>query len=110
MQYTPESIRAAIGLLPAITSRPTQGTLWALKSHLIDGLRKIARPTHRHEGFAPYLRTTEEQLLVSNEAWVEPADVGEFFRPSQAALTDCQIAVKESEWKAKKNLTAFLAM
>ena len=77
MQYSADDIRTAVSGYPRITGRPTQGTLWALKNHLIRGLRKIDHPEHQTEGFGPYLRTTDEQALVSAQSWMDPANVGD---------------------------------
>ena len=105
MKHSVEAVRAALGAPPRITARPTQTSLWALKTHLINGLWTMAHPDHPDEGFGPYLRTAEEQALVSPNTWTDPANPGHFFVPSQAAVTDRLISVKESGYRALKDLS-----
>ena len=104
MKISPEAVRQLVAGAPKIDGRPTQSTLWALKTHLINALRKIAHPVYRHEGFAPYLRTVEEQALVQNDPWVEPKDPGVCFAPSQAAVTDQIIKIERAKYDANKTL------
>lgn len=78
--------------------------MWALRTHLIDALRKIKHPYHGSEGFAPYLRTTAEQVLVSGLRLTTPDDQGAHFLPSLVDLTDQMISVEENRWKAECEL------
>ena len=39
-----------------------------------------------------------------NHSMDDPADVGEYFKPLLGAVTDCLIAIEQSEWQAKKDL------
>ena len=102
MRHTAEAVRAALGAPPRITSRPTQTLLWALKTHLVDGLRTLKHPDHPDKGYAPYIRTNQEQALVSSRPWQDPADPGLFFVPSRSAVTDRLISIEESGWNAQK--------
>ena len=104
-KYSLEAVQQAIGAPPAVIGRPTQTSLWALKTHLIDGLRKIPHADHGTEGWAPYMRTPEEQTLVQGRAWRTPANPGDYFVPSINALTDCQIAVEEGRFNAQKEVS-----
>ena len=81
MKFDPEAVRSLLAGWPTVPGRPTQQSLWSLKLHLINGLRKIAHPVHKHEGYAPYLRTVEEQALVQNDPWNAPVDPGPCFSP-----------------------------
>ena len=103
-KYSLDAIQQAIGVPPAVIGRPTQTSLWALKTHLIDGLRKIKHPDHGTEGWAPYMRTVDEQALVSGRAWRTPKNPGDYFTPTPSALTDRMIAVEENKFKAEKDL------
>ena len=104
MKYTADDVRTAVAGYPRISERPTQGTLWALKNFLIRGLRKINHPDHRTEGFGPYLRTANEQALVSPQPWTRPEEMGDYFDPALAAITDRQLTADNNRWTAKKNL------
>ena len=105
MKFDPEAIRSILAGYPTIEGRPTQKSLWDLKFHLINGLRKVAHPTYKHEGFAPYLRTIEEQALVQNDPWTEPVDPGLCFRPSASATTDRAIEVEKNAFKFLKDVS-----
>ena len=104
MKYTADDVRTAVAGYPRISGRPTQGTLWALKNHLIRGLRKIDHPDHLTEGFGPYLRTADEQALVSPQAWTDPEDMGEYFDPPITAITDRQLTAENNKWISLKDL------
>ena len=82
MEFTSEVVRQTIGASPQIEVRPTQAMLWKLKIHLTNCLQKINHPIHCHEEFVPYLRTTNEQVVVSNNPWQDLSNVREFFTPS----------------------------
>ena len=60
MKHSVEAIRAATGMPPRITARPTQTSLWALKTHLIDGLWTLKHPEHLDEVLGLYVCTMEE--------------------------------------------------
>ena len=97
MKFSPESVRAALAGAPKLQGRPTQGTLWALKRHLCDGLRKLAHPKHDLEGFAPYLHTAKEQALIPVIPWTDPPNPGPHFKPPLEALTDRLISIANSK-------------
>ena len=105
-KYSFEAVQKALGTPPVIPGRPTWSTLWPFRCHLIDGLRKLNYPRQEREGFAPYLRTNDEQALVSTIPWQQPADPGQFFRPSARALGNRMIyANEEGEYNVKKELS-----
>ena len=87
-KYSLEAVQQAIGSPPAVIGRPTQTSLWSLKTHFIDGLRKIPHPDHGTEGWAPYMRTPKEQALIQGRAWRSPPNPGNYFVPTAVALID----------------------
>ena len=97
MLYSPEAVRQAIDLPSTITGRSTQGLLWVLKCHLIEGLHELRHPDRLLEGFVPYLRTTEEQTLISTTAWMDPPDRCAYFQLSITAITERQLALEENK-------------
>jgi hypothetical protein len=103
MKFSPESVRAALEGAPKIQGRPTQGTLWTLKRHLCDGLRKLSHPDHDLEGFAPYLRTADEQALILTTPWTDPPNPGPHFEPPLTAVTDRLISIANSKWDVKRS-------
>ena len=104
MKYDPEAVRAVLAGYPKITGRPTQKTLWGLKLHLINGLRKISHPVHKHEGYAPYIRTPDEQALVQNDPWTVPRDPGSHFIPSNQALSAARVEAEKSTFDFAKQV------
>ena len=105
MKFDPEAVRSLLAGWPTVPGRPTQQSLWSLKLHLINGLRKIAHPVHKHEGYAPYLRTVEEQALVQNDPWNAPVDPGPCFRPSASATSDRAIETERNAWDFLKDMS-----
>ena len=81
MKFTADAVRQTLTGAPKLMGRPTQGTLWVFKRFLLEALRRIHHPDHGLKGWAPYLRTTEEQAFTSTIVWTEPADVGKYFDP-----------------------------
>lgn len=102
MKFSPESACATLAGAPKIQGRSTQGSLWTLKRHLCDGLCKLAHPAHDLEGFAQYLRTADEQALISTTPWTDPPNPGLHFEPPLEAVTDRLISIANSKWDVEK--------
>ena len=99
-----DKVKKALGTPPVIVGRPNWTSLWDLKSYIIGGLRKLKNPRHPNEGFAPYMRTIDEQALISDIPWEEPTDPGDYFPPTINALTERMVAAEEGEFKHNKAL------
>ena len=104
VKYSTEAITNTLGISLPLNGRPTQGSLWRLKTHIINGLRKLRHPHHPTEGWAGYMRSVAEQNLVSNINVCLPTAQGDYFSIPTTAITDTEQRVAESRWKALKDL------
>mmetsp|Transcript_29221 Transcript_29221/g.62042 ORF Transcript_29221/g.62042 Transcript_29221/m.62042 type:complete len:85 (-) Transcript_29221:171-425(-) len=70
MKISPKAVCQLVGGANKVDGRPTQATLWALKTDLINALHKIAHPIYRHKGFVSYLHMVEEQMIIQISLWI----------------------------------------
>lgn len=66
VKYSTEAVVNPPSDFPPLNGCPTQGSLWRLKTHIIDSLRKLRHPGHPSEGWAGYMHSVAEQDIVSN--------------------------------------------
>ena len=104
VKYSTEAVTNALGPFPPHDGRPTQGSLWRLKTHIVNGLRKLRHPDHPTEGWAGYMRSIAEHNLVSAINFRLPTSQGDYFQIPSTAITDTEQRVAESKWKALKDL------
>ena len=104
VKYSTEAATNVLGSFPPLDGRPTQGSLWRLKTHIINGLHKLCHPDHPTEGWVGYMRSVAKQYLVSNINFSLFATQGDYFEIPATAITDTKQRVAESKWKALKEL------
>ena len=104
VKYSTEAVTSALGAFPPHDGRPTQGSLWRLKRHIINSLRKLRHPDHPTEGWAGYMQSVAKHRLVSTIKFRLPAPQGDYFQIPPTAIADMEQRVAESRWKALKGL------
>ena len=97
VKCTNEAVISALRSFPPLDGRPTQGSLWRLKKHLVDGLRKLQHPDHPSEGWAGYMRSVAEHDLVLNIQYQPLVLQGDYFAITSTAITDTEQRVEESK-------------
>jgi hypothetical protein len=104
VKYSTKAVTSALGAFPPHDGRPTQGSLWRLKPHIINSLQKLRHPDHPPKGWAGYMRSVAEQRLVSTIKFCLPTPQGDYFQIPPTAITNTEQRVAESKWKALKDL------
>jgi len=87
-KYSTNALTSALGSFPPLGGRLTQGSLWRLKTHIINGLQKLRHPDHPTKGWAGYIRSIAEQNLVSNIKFRLPATQGDYFVIPTTTITN----------------------
>jgi hypothetical protein len=104
VKYLTKAVSSALDTFPPHKGRPTQGSLWRLKTHIINCLQKLWHPDHPTEGCVGYIRSVAKQNPVSTIRFCLPILQGNCFKIPATALTDTEQRVAESKWKALKYL------
>mgnify|MGYP000441937942 FL=1 len=104
VKYSTEAVTSALGTFPPHDGRPTQGSLWRLKRHIINGLQKLRHPDHPTEGWAGYMRSVAKHRLVSTIKFRPSTPQGDYFQIPPTAITDTEQRVAKSKWKALKDI------